>query len=239
VTDGVVENGEWSLRGLSLSLPHLREGDAAKLEASAHYVSGKTDLPFKLHAMFATPGLASALDLDLQATLPPADKSAKPNLVSVSLLGSYAWADPKFSLVADKLGVVANSPLPGFSAKGSLQMAEAASFALDAVLTRWPQTWPTLPPAIAAQSEHLPVHLQYQGKRDFSDPLQLSAARAGIELSAAVRVPEMQRWLAADAASPLPPLQATLKAPALEFEGVRMEGVEVGVEEGGKAGAAP
>ena len=67
------------------------------------------------------------------------------------------------------------------------------------------------------------MHLEYHGKSDFSDALALSTARPGIELDARVRVPEMQRWLAEDAASPLPPLQATLKAPSLEFEGVRME----------------
>jgi len=239
VTDGVVNDGEWSLRGLSLSLPHLREGDAAKLEASARYVSGKTDLPFKLRALVANPGLASPLDLDLQATLPPAEKSSKPNLVSVSLLGSYSWADPKFRLEAEKLGVVANSPLPSFSGKGYVESAQSVSLGFDAVLSRWPQTWPQLPPALAAQSEHLPVHLEYHGKSDFSDALALSTARPGIELDARVRVPEMQRWLAEDAASPLPPLQATLKAPSLEFEGVRMEGVEVQVDEGGKAEAAP
>jgi hypothetical protein len=54
-----------------------------------------------------------------------------------------------------------------------------------------------------------------------------------------LRVPELQRWLAADAASPLPPLEAKLKAPALEFEGVKLEGVEVEISEGATAEAAP
>jgi hypothetical protein len=238
VKDGVVDNREWSLRGLSLSLPHLREGDAANLEASATYVSGKTQLPFKLQARLATPGLASTIDLDAQLTLPD-DTSTKANLVSVSLLGKYEWSDPRFSLEAQKLGIVANSPLPSFSGKGRFASADAASLVFDAVLGRWPQTWPKLPPSLAAQSQNLPVHLEYSGKKDFSDPLKLATARPGIELTAAVRVPEMRKWLAADAASPLPPLQATLKAPALEFEGVRMEGVEVQVNDPGEAKAAP
>jgi hypothetical protein len=238
VKDGVVDNGEWSLRGLSLSLPHLQPGDAARLDASATYASGTTRLPFKLQAMFATPGLASAMDLDAQLTL-PADQASKPNLVSISLLGRYEWADPRFALQADKLGVAANSPLPSFSAKGEFGMADIASLKLDAVLVRWPESWPKLPPMFAAQGEHLPVHLEYSGKKDFSDPLQLAAARPGIELSAAVRMPEMRQWLAADAASPLPPLQAMLKAPSLDFNGVHMEGVEVQVNDTGEAKAAP
>jgi len=239
VTDGVVGDADWSLRELFLSLPHLREGDEAKLEAAARYVSGKTELPFKLSAVAATPGLASPLDLHLQLTAPSADHSSKPNLVSIALLGRYAWADPRFRLEADKLGVVGNSPLPSFSGKGFVESAETMNLVFDAVLDRWPEAWPRLPGALATQTEHLPLHLEYAGKADFSDPLKLATARPGLELSAQVRVPEMQRWLAADAASPLPPLQANLKTPSLEFEGVRMEGVEVQVDEGGKAEAAP
>jgi hypothetical protein len=240
VKDAVVEDADWSLRDLSLSLPHLQQGDVAKLDARGRYIAGKTQLPFKLRVIAATPGLASPLDLDLQLTPPPADTSAKPDVVSVSLLGNYAWADRRFTLEADKLGVVAASPLPSFAGNGKLEVGESASLSFDAVLSRWPQTWPALPGALAAQSEHLPVHLAYQGKPDFSDALALSTARAGLELNALLRVPQLQRWLAATPASPLPPLQATLKAQALEFEGVRMEGVEVQLSNTGKeAQAAP
>ena len=84
-----------------------------------------------------------------------------------------------------------------------VDLAEVGSkLRVDAVLGRWPEAWPTLPAALAAQSQQLPVRVTYAGKTDFSDPLQLAIARAGIELQAAVRVPELQRWLAADAASP-------------------------------------
>ena len=240
VKDGVVRGGGWSLRALSLDLPHLQTGDAATLESTGVFASGNTELPFKLHAIAATPGLVSPLDVNAQLTLPAeSTKAEKPRLVSLSLLGRYAWADPKFTLEADKLDVAAASPLPSFSGKGKLESADTLSLGFDAVLGRWPDAWPKLPGALAAQSEHLPVRVDYAGKPDFSDLLHLSAAREGTEVEASLRVPELQRWLAADASSPLPPLQAKLKAPALEFEGVRMEGVEVELVEGGKAEAAP
>ena len=240
VAEGTVRGRDWSLRALSLELPHLQEGDPAQLQAQGRYFTGKDELPFKLRALAATPGLSSALDLDLQLSLPAAaTKAEPPRVVSVSLLGRYAWADPKFTLEADKLGIAAPSPLPSFSAKGRFETAESANLAFDAVLGGWPQTWPKLPGSLASESEHLPVRITYAGKPDFSDALELSASRAGIELETAVRIPEMQRWLAADAASPFPPLQARLKAPALEFEGVKLEGVEVEIGEGGKAEAAP
>jgi hypothetical protein len=238
--DGVVRGDDWSLRALALDLPHLQEGDPATLQAQGVFASGTSEYPFKLRTITATPGLASPIDLDLQLTLPPeSTKQAPPRLVSVSLLGRYAWADPKFTLEADKLGVNAASPLPSFSGKGRLDSADTLVLDVDAVLGRWPEAWPKLPGALAAQSENLPVHLAYAGKPDFSDALSLSAARAGTEVEASLRVPELQRWLAADAASPLPPLEAKLKAPALEFEGVKLEGVEVEISEGATAEAAP
>ena len=240
VKDGIVRGGEWSVRALALDLPHLQEGDVAKLDAEGVFVSGPSEYPFKLRTIAAMPGLASPIDLDLQLTLPAeSTKKAPPRLVSVSLLGRYAWADPKFTLEAEKLGVNAASPLPSFSGKGKLESADTLTLEVDAVLGRWPEAWPKLPPALAAQSENLPVHVAYSGKPDFSDALSLSAARAGTEVEASLRVPELQRWMASDASSPLPPLQAKLKAPALEFEGVKLEGVEVEVSEGGKAEAAP
>jgi hypothetical protein len=49
----------------------------------------------------------------------------------------------------------------------------------------------------------------------------------------------VQAWLAAGPATPLPPLQGTLKTPALDFDGITLEGVEVEISEGGGAGAAP
>ena len=243
VGNGEVRGDGWTVRALSLELPHLRTGDSATLEARGRMISGKNEVPFKLRALAVTPGLESALDLDLQLHLPtpPAaqGKAGKPNIVSASLLGRYDWADPKFTLEADRLGVVAVSPLPSFEGKGKFESAESVSLDFEAVLSRWPQTWPKLPEALAKQGEKLPIRLQYQGKSDFSDALRLSAARDETSLTAAVRVPELQRWMSTENAAPLPPLQASLKTPSLEFEGVKLEGVEVEIHEGGSAEAAP
>jgi hypothetical protein len=70
VKDGIVRGGEWSVRALALDLPHLQEGDVAKLDAEGVFVSGPSEYPFKLRTIAAMPGLASPIDLDLQLTLP-------------------------------------------------------------------------------------------------------------------------------------------------------------------------
>jgi len=232
VQKGTVVDSEWGLRGLALDLPRLKEGEVAKLEAAGIFTAGKTALPFELTALAATPGLASPLDLKL--TLKPA-----PAPIAISMQGSYEWADPRFTLVARNFAMVATSPIPSLQGKGKLDLAEEASLEFDAVLSRWPETWPTLPKALATTTEKLPVQVRYRGKRDFSDPLSLVAKRDATELSASLRFTEFRDWLAAGPATPLPPLQGTLKTPALDFDGITLEGVEVEISEGGGAGAAP
>jgi len=243
VSDGEVRDVSWSLRALSLELPHLQTGHPANLHAQARYLSGSTALPFTLDALAATPGLASPLELKLQLQLDagkqPEGAPAAPNPLAISLHGDYAWADPVFTLVADKLALVARSPIPSFEGNGRIEWAHSVNLSFEAVLSRWPQTWPKLPGKLANAGDKLPVHLVYRGKSDFSDAMQLSAAREGSQFEASFRLPEMQRWLAADAASPLPPLQGSLKTPALEFDGVELQGVEVEISESAGVDSAP
>jgi hypothetical protein len=236
---GTIIDSAWTLRRLSLDLPRLKEGEAAKLEASAIFAAGKTALPFELTALAATPGLASPLDLQLRLKPTAAAKEPAPAPIAITMKGSYAWADPRFTLLADNFAMAASSPIPSLQGKGKFELAEQAALEFDAVLSRWPETWPTLPKALAEKGDKLPVQLRYRGNRDFSDPLSLVAARDGTELRANLRITEVQAWLAAGPATPLPPLQGTLKTPALDFDGITLEGVEVEISEGGGAGAAP
>jgi hypothetical protein len=239
VTDGTVMDARWSLRKLFLGLPHLQAGDVAKLDARGEF-AGKTEaLPFVLTAIASTPGLESDLDLKLRL-VPSAGPSAKAAPISIALVGRYAWAAPRFALAAKRFALVASSPIPSLDGSGKLELSgQAASLGVDAVLSRWPEAWPTLPAALAAKSEQLPVHLEYRGKPDFSDVLSLRAARDDTELQASLRVPELQQWLAVEHASPLPPLRATLKTPSLDFNGIELQGVEVEIGDGGSEKAAP
>jgi hypothetical protein len=54
----------------------------------------------------------------------------------------------------------------------------------------------------------------------------LALRRGTAALDARFRLADVQAWLAADAANPLPPLDARLRAPVLELDGARLEGVE-------------
>jgi uncharacterized protein involved in outer membrane biogenesis len=241
VDKGIVRAAGWSVEDFALELPHLKTGDPAQLAARGTYLSGDTRLPFELDAKLATPGLASSLELKAKLLMSQAAAEAgKPPTtapVAIALTGEYAYADPDFRFSASKLAVAGNASIPSFDGKGSIQVAQSASVNLDAVLTRWPSTWPKLPAALAAKSEGLPLHLRYQGKRDFSDALSLAAARDDTSLEASLKWPELRQWLASTPASPLPPLQGKLKTPSLDFDGVQLEGVEVEIGDGDSAEA--
>ena len=54
----------------------------------------------------------------------------------------------------------------------------------------------------------------------------LSLQRDAAALDARFRLADVQGWLANDGGNPLPPLDAHLRAPLLELDGARLEGVE-------------
>ena len=59
-----------------------------------------------------------------------------------------------------------------------------------------------------------------------STPATLALQRGAATLDARFRLADVQAWLAADGPDPLPPLDARVRAPLLEFDGARLEGVE-------------
>ncbi|MEO8161889.1 MAG: hypothetical protein ABI588_10760, partial [Arenimonas sp.] len=121
VTDAAVVDASWSLRKLSLGLPHLQAGDVAKLDAHGEFLSEGDAHPFVLTAIATTPGLDSDLDLKLRfdpvanptaKAVASAPKPPKPAPISIAFVGHYAWVDPRLSLEAKQLALVASSPLP-------------------------------------------------------------------------------------------------------------------------------
>jgi hypothetical protein len=72
----------------------------------------------------------------------------------------------------------------------------------------------------------MPFALDYTGAPDLGDAASLALRRGAAALDARFRLAGVQAWLAADAANPLPPLDARLRAPLLEIGGARLEGVE-------------
>jgi hypothetical protein len=72
----------------------------------------------------------------------------------------------------------------------------------------------------------MPFALDYTGAPDLGDVATRSLQRDAATLDARFRLADVQAWLAADDANPLPPLDARVHAPLLELDGARLEGVE-------------
>lgn len=244
VIDGAVLDESFSVRGLALELPHLKTGDPAAVTAKGQLALSSGTTAFELHAQASTAGLDSNLTLNITAKLPTvappvgAASAAIPDRnLKLELIAHYNYLQPNFSLAASSLSLQADDPLPSFTGSAKLNLASQLSLQFDGALTRWPGTWPALPPNVAKAGEKLPVHIDYRGKRDFSDPLSLVMAREPTVFQATVRIPELRQWLAAEDASLIPPLNGKLRTPKLAFDGVELQGVEIELSDGPTSGA--
>ena len=226
VRDGTLVGKGFTVRALSLALPHLRSGEPADLLASGRLKMGETRLGGQLQLHVDTPGPASAYRLGFAGTL---QQPGKPLAFKADAAGRYASTDALFSLDADTLALAGDSPLPRLAGKATLRSAQALQLGFTGLLRDWPAVWPKLPEPLASQTTNLPVTLAYAGRKDLSDPLSLRVDKPPTTLDATLRVPELRAWLATKPASPLPPIVGTLRTPVLAFDGMTLEGVEAEV----------
>jgi hypothetical protein len=222
--DGLLIGDGWRASHLALDLPRLAPDQRAQFPLTGRFVYGESSVSFNTRVDIARAGLHS--DFSLRADLALA-RMPEPLRASIGTRGRYALdATPK-TLVLPVLAVRADSPLPSFD--GHAAFASGKSLAANATLqlADWPEAWPKLPGTLAGKGTGLPVTMTYRGGRDLGGPLTVHAEREGTVLDATLRAPELAKWIDDRDASPLPPLVGTLRTPALELDGMRMEGVEL------------
>ena len=230
LVDGIeVQQGEvigdgYSLDALDAALPALAADQPAQLTARGNFIRGETRLHFDAALGIATAGLRSAFDLQAKTQI---QQQPKPLKLDVAAKGRFAFDDALTTLTLDSVAVQADSPLPSFKGRAFVANASQLAFNVDAVLTRWPADWPTLPAPLVSNTKGLPVQLKYRGASDLSAPLSLVVKRDATELDAKVRVPDFLTWMDAEEAALLPPLTGTLRTPSLDFDGIQLQGVEL------------
>jgi hypothetical protein len=198
----VQRGSDWSLPGWIVLSGPLRFGadelrlQPAHIGVAAQWESGPTRVPFAL-------GAQGPLLFD-EAVWQLAD-------ASVVLRGR--GAEP------------ATDPVPPLRARGQLALGRRLVLRLRGDVASWPRAWPALPAPLDAASP-MPFVLDYTGTPDLGDVASLALHRGAAALDARFRLADVQAWLSADAANPLPPLDARLRAPLLEIGGARLEGVE-------------
>ena len=236
VSDGTVTDDGYAISKLGLDLPRLKTGEPASVEAQGRFAQGETTVDFQLELGAETPGLASDFTVQGSGQLL---QQPEPLNFQLRSNGRYISDDAGFSVEARELKFDGASPLPNIAGKGKLAVSEQTRLDFDGLLLDWPKTWPALPTPLAADSKNLPVRISYAGKPDFSDPVSLLVTREPTTLQASLRVGDLQQWLAATNGSPLPPINGTLSTPSLEFDGVKLLGVEVEISDGNASAAPP
>lgn len=237
IANGTVRDASFTVSKLALDLPHLKAGDAATASIAGKLTAGDTVVDFDTDLAVTTPGLASSFALDGSGALHQKDK---PLPFKLRLQGQYRSDDKDgLAITAPTFIFSGVSPLPELSGKASFAMAEQLHFSFDGRLEHWPSDWPALPQPFAQDTSALPITLSYVGDAALNDVMTLTLHRGETSLAANLRLPELQTWLAATGGSPLPPLNATLKMPLVEFDGIKLEGLEMEIHEDAPSVATP
>lgn len=198
----VRRDGDWTLPGWIVLSGPLRFGadelrlQPARIGIAAQWESGATRVPFALGAH------------------------------GPLLFDDAVWRLADAGIVLRGRGAAATDPVPSLRARGQLALGRRLVLRLDGDVARWPQAWPALPAPLDASTAPMPFALDYTGAPDLGDVATLSLLRDAAALDASFRLADVQAWLGADDANPLPPLDARLRAPSLELDGARLEGVE-------------
>lgn len=271
ITDGRLDNDDWTIDGIQLDLPRLAAGEALHARLRARYLDPPLSIPADLAITINDPdallrdartGFAASGRITVQRgsdwTLPGwivlsgplrfgADElRLQPARIGVAAqwesgttrvpfsLGAYgpllfdnaAWLLADAGVAMRGRGAAATDPVPPLRARGQLALGRRLVLRLNGDVARWPQAWPALPAPLDASTATMPFALDYTGAPDLGDVATLSLQRDAAALDARFRLADVQRWLAADDANPLPPLDARVHAPLLELDGARLEGVE-------------
>lgn len=235
VADGSVLGDGWALHELALDLPRLATGEPADLHASTRFVRGDTDARLRGQVHVDAAAAASAFSVQARGELA---REPAPLEGTAAAQGRFRFADGGFTLLADRLALDGDSPLPSLAGEAYVARHGQLSLGFRGRLATWPQAWPALPPPVGAARGPFPVTAVYRGEPDFSGPLQLALAVGETKVDARTRLPEMLAWIDEPSTSRLPPLEGTLTTPRLDIEGVVLRGVRAVIDDGDQAPTA-
>ena len=124
-----------------------------------------------------------------------------------------------------KLGDANRQPALTFNAEAS--NGETLEADVHGQLSRWPDAWPGLPVAIAANADPIVFNAKYQGSIFLIDPVVFDATRAGTGLKGKFRIADLRAWIDRKYDPLLPPVEATLNTPQFDIDGVQLRGVQL------------
>ncbi len=118
---------------------------------------------------------------------------------------------------------------PALTLNGEESMRENLALALHAQLSRWPDAWPGLPPALGSSAAPIVFNASYRGSIFLSDPIVFDVKRANTTLQGRFQIADMRAWIANKFGALLPPIEATLSAPQIDIGGMQLHGVQMDI----------
>jgi hypothetical protein len=230
VRAGSVRDAGFSISELDLVVPRLQTGVPAEATASGRFTQGDTGVCLKLHAIVATPGLASRYSFSSSGVI---ERSPAPLEFKLQARGEYRRGDTDFSVTALPMQLEATSPLPSADGDLRLKLGERLEISFAGQLQDWPRDWPSLPAPLSQDTRQLPLRLDYLGARNLGDALSLQVDKSETHLETTLRIAELQAWAAQAAGSPLPPLTGRMRTPKIDLDGIELEGVQVEIRDEG------
>lgn len=120
---------------------------------------------------------------------------------------------------------------PTLTAHAEASSAQDLDVALHGQLSRWPDAWPGLPPALAANADPILFDAGYHGSIFLGDPVGFDVKRAGVSLQGRFRLTDVRAWIKTKFAALLPPVEATLTAPQIDISGMQLRGVQMEIRD--------
>jgi hypothetical protein len=121
--------------------------------------------------------------------------------------------------------------LPNLDAQGRLQLGPTWAMALQGEVSNWPATWGELPQPLAENNAPFSFIASQSGADVFAAPVSLSLSRSDMSAEVLFQPEQVQAWIKDTPSKIVPPVTGKLSMPALTLDGVRMEGVEISVDE--------
>ncbi len=224
INNGQLVDDGYSINKIMLSLPYLEDQQLLEAEISGVFRQGKTIVSFNGPLTIAKAGLNSEFTLDSKGELSLGDQ---PLPYQIKTAGNFASLEKSFDIKMKTLGLTSESPLPNVQAALNLSFGDQLKIDSNGTLAEWPKDWPTLPAPLNKQTKNIPYQLNYAGKPDFSDALNLKLDIEKNKFSSTIKIAEIQAWVDQSDGSPLPPLHGQFEIPHIQLDGVSLEGVSI------------
>lgn len=152
--------------------------------------------------------------------------------MSLGLHGDWLLNSEGLQLSPAQVALRGNGRVPQLDANGKVHVGREMDLALSGQIAQWPSAWPALPSPLNRYTGPMAFTLAYEGDTRLTEPLALALDRPDAKFDGRFRAQDVVAWThVSDRGTPIPPLQGRLKAKRLDIGDIRLEGVEINIEQ--------